>query len=57
LILKGKESWPIGDPALVCGGGPGFDFTPERWCLLLDDQWNNGMLEKWNIGFDRRMMF
>jgi hypothetical protein len=36
--------------------GPGFDFTPEGCCLLSDKQWNNGMMEKWNIGVVKWMM-
>jgi hypothetical protein len=47
-IIKCKESWPR---------GPGFDFIPEGWCLPLNNQWNNGMVEKWNIGYKKRMMF
>ena len=39
-----KASWPR---------GPGFDFTPEGWCLSLDTQWNNGMVEKWNNGYEK----
>jgi hypothetical protein len=42
-----KESWPR---------GPGFDFTPEVWRLPLDNQWNNGMVEKWNIGYEKRIV-
>ena len=40
-----KESWPRRTV---------FDFTPERWCLPLGSQWNNGMVEKWNIGYEKR---
>jgi hypothetical protein len=30
----------------------GFDLpTPEGWCLPSVNQRNNGMVEKWNIGF------
>jgi hypothetical protein len=43
----GKESWLR---------GPGFDFTPEGRCLPLDSQWNNGMVEKWNIGYEKWMI-
>jgi hypothetical protein len=45
--LGSKESWPRVS---------GFDFTPEGWCLPLDNQWNNGMVGKWNIGYQKRMM-
>jgi hypothetical protein len=30
--------------------------TLEVWCLPLDNQWNNGMLENWNVGYGKRMM-
>jgi hypothetical protein len=36
--------------------GPGSDLIPEGWCLPKDTQWNNGMVEKWNIGYEKRMM-
>jgi hypothetical protein len=36
--------------------GPGFGFTPEGWSLPLGIQWNDGMVEKWNIGDQKRMM-
>jgi hypothetical protein len=32
-------------------GEPGFDFTPDGWSLPLDVEWNDGMVEWWNIGF------
>jgi hypothetical protein len=47
VIKSSKESWPRGS---------GFDIIPEGWCLPLDNQWNNGMVEKWNIGYEKRMM-
>jgi len=28
---------------------PGVGFTPEGWLLRAGNQWNNGMMEKWNI--------
>jgi len=38
-------------------GGPGADFTPKGgWSWPLNIQWNNGMVEKWNIGYEKRMM-
>jgi hypothetical protein len=45
--FKSKASWPR---------GPGFDFTPEGWCLSLDTRWNDGMVEKWNNGYEKWMM-
>jgi hypothetical protein len=42
----GKESWPR---------EPDFDFTPKGWFCLSDNTWNNGMMEKWNIGDQRGM--
>ncbi len=45
LAPESKESGPR---------GPGFDFTPEGWSLLLDFQWNDGMVEYWNIGYKKR---
>jgi hypothetical protein len=45
-LLEYKESWPC----------PGFDFSPEGWWLPSANQWNNGMVEKWNIGYDKRML-
>ena len=47
LNLGSKESWPR---------GPGFDFTPEGWFWPSDNPWNNGMVESWNIGYQKRMM-
>jgi hypothetical protein len=47
ILDKSRESWPK---------GPSFDFTPEGRCLPLYSQWNNGMVEKWNIGYEKRMM-
>jgi hypothetical protein len=35
---------------------PGFSIVPAGWCLRLDKPWNNGMVEKWNIGYLQRMM-
>jgi hypothetical protein len=32
--------------------GPGFDFTPEGWCLLSDNQWNDGKMEYWGYKMD-----
>jgi hypothetical protein len=40
--VKSKEFGPRG----LC-----FDFTPEGWILLLDVEWNDGMVEYWNIGY------
>ena len=28
---------------------------PKAWCLPSNNQWNNGMLEKWNNGHEKRM--
>ena len=36
-------------------GGPGFDFTPEGCCFPLSTEWNNGMVEQWNVGDEKRM--
>lgn len=35
---------------------PGFDFIPEGWRLPLDAEWNDGMVEEWNIGYEKPMM-
>jgi hypothetical protein len=35
---------------------PGFDFSPEGWYMPLGNQWTNGMVEKWNNGFEKRVM-
>jgi len=43
-----KESWL---------GGTDFDLTIEKWCLPLDNHWNSGMMEKWNNGSQKRMIF
>ena len=46
-IITSKESEPR---------GPGIDFTPEGWLLQSHNPWNNGMVEKWNIGNHKRMI-
>jgi len=33
-----------------CAKGLGFDSSPNGWPLPEDSTWNNGMMEKWNIG-------
>ncbi|CAB1082098.1 hypothetical protein D1AOALGA4SA_9736 [Olavius algarvensis Delta 1 endosymbiont] len=35
--------------------GTGFDFTPRGVEFTLESQWNNGMVEEWNIGNTKRM--
>jgi hypothetical protein len=52
-----KHSGPEDPPSPSYGAaGPGFDFTPEGWCLSLDIRWNDGMVEKWNNGYEKWMM-
>jgi hypothetical protein len=28
---------------------------PQGWCVPIYNHWNNGMVEKWNIGNQKRM--
>jgi hypothetical protein len=37
-------------------GAPDFDFTSEERCLPLRDEMENGVVEKWNIGYEKRIM-
>jgi hypothetical protein len=37
-------------------GWPSSDFNPGDGCLPLGNLLNNGMVEKWNIGYEKRMM-
>jgi hypothetical protein len=37
-----------------CPNGLGIDFPTEGLFWPSDSQWNNGMLEKWNIGYKKR---
>lgn len=36
--------------------GPGFSFSPARWRLPLVNQRNNGVLEKWPIGYLKQIL-
>jgi hypothetical protein len=42
--INRKESWSI-----VIG----YDLTSHGWRLPLNSRWNNGMPEKWNIGYKK----
>jgi hypothetical protein len=34
------------------GQGASFDFIQEGWLLPAGNPWNDGMVEKWNIGYE-----
>jgi len=42
----GKEAWPKGQ-ALI---------SPRGMVVAISKQWNNGMVERWNIGYEKLMM-
>ena len=36
--------------------GQSWEFISGGWYSPLNNQWNNGIVEEWNIGYEKRMM-